>query len=277
MGANHQKEIEGYCSYVLPTHGIITNCGKAHLEGFGGIEGVRKGKGELFNFLRENNGTAFIFNDYDYLRSMSAGIKDINTYGTSDAAVTGKATHDGSYLQVEVTKGADIQTIATQLVGDYNLPNVLCAVAVGKYFNVPEEKIKKALEAYTPTNSRSQMIERGSNKIILDAYNANPTSTQAAIENFQKMPSENKILMLGGMAEVGDGSLQEHQEIVNQIKRYAWKNVVLVGGDYAHVDHPFIYLNNAGEAREWFNKQHLAGCYILIKGSRSMQMEKILA
>jgi UDP-N-acetylmuramoyl-tripeptide--D-alanyl-D-alanine ligase len=277
MGANHQKEIEGYCKYVLPTHGIITNCGKAHLEGFGGIEGVRKGKGELFDYLRENNGSVFIYNDFDYLRSMSRGIREVNTYGTRDASITGKASGSGSFLQVEITSGADIGLIQTKLVGDYNLPNALCAVAVGKYFNVVEDNIKHALETYSPTNSRSQMVEKGTNKIILDAYNANPTSTHAAIENFQKFPAENKILMLGGMAEVGEESIKEHKDIVDLIKRYSWKDVVLVGGDYAHVDHPFIYFKTAEEARNWFIKQSFEDTYFLIKGSRSMQMEKILS
>jgi UDP-N-acetylmuramoyl-tripeptide--D-alanyl-D-alanine ligase len=276
MGANHQKEIEGYCKYVLPTHGIITNCGKAHLEGFGGIDGVKKGKGELFDFLRENNGSAFIYYDYDYLKTMSRGIKEINTYGTHDARITGVVINNEPFLKVKLTSGADLGTIKTRLVGDYNLPNVLCAVAVGKYFNVPEDKIKHALESYTPTNSRSQMVEKGTNKIILDAYNANPTSTKLAIENLQKIPSHNKVLMLGGMAEVGGESIKEHQEIIEIIKGYPWQKVVLVGGDYAHADHPFLFLNNAEEAREWFNQQNFDSTYILIKGSRSMQMEKIL-
>jgi UDP-N-acetylmuramoyl-tripeptide--D-alanyl-D-alanine ligase len=208
---------------------------------------------------------------------MSSGIREVNTYGTKDASITGKASGNGSFLQVEITSGADIEIIQTHLVGDYNLPNVLCAVAVGKYFKIPEDKIKHALESYSPTNSRSQMVEKGSNKIILDAYNANPTSTHAAIENFQKLPAENKILMLGGMAEVGEDSIQEHQDIVNIIKRYSWKNVVLVGGDYANVEHPFTFFKNAEEARDWFISQSFEHTYFLIKGSRSMQMEKILS
>jgi UDP-N-acetylmuramoyl-tripeptide--D-alanyl-D-alanine ligase len=151
MGANHQKEIESYCRFTLPTHGLITNCGKAHLEGFGGIEeGVRKGKGELFDYLRSGNGTAFIMNDYDYLKEMSKGIAHIHTYGTTDAAMCGEVKNSSNFLNVAITKGAAIRdTINTQLVGEYNLPNVLAAVAVGKYFNVDDEKIKSALEHYT--------------------------------------------------------------------------------------------------------------------------------
>ncbi|MDQ6756927.1 MAG: UDP-N-acetylmuramoyl-tripeptide--D-alanyl-D-alanine ligase, partial [Bacteroidota bacterium] len=203
MGANHQKEIEDYCSYVLPTHGLITNIGKAHLEGFGGIEGVRKGKGELFDFIRENNGTAFINCDDNYIKEKSAGIKNCITYGTTEGSVIGIAISSTSFLEVEITRGADIKTIKTQLVGEYNLPNILAAVAIGKYFNVPEQKIKAAIENYIPSNSRSQLIKKEGNTIIMDAYNANPASMKAAIENFANMAGANKILMLGAMMELG--------------------------------------------------------------------------
>ncbi|MFM2326400.1 MAG: hypothetical protein RIR31_602, partial [Bacteroidota bacterium] len=232
MGANHLKEIESYCRFTLPTHGLITNCGKAHLEGFGGIEGVRRGKGELFDYLKATNGTVFIMNDYKYLKEMSEGIENIKTYGIHDAAITGEVKNSSGFLEVAITKGAAINTIKTQLVGEYNLPNVLAAVAIGKYFNVPDEKIVSALEEYAPSNSRSQLIEIGSNKIILDAYNANPSSMKAAIENFAKMEGDQKILLLGGMMELGAESLQEHQSIITLIDSYKWKAVVLVGGNY---------------------------------------------
>ncbi len=276
MGANHQKEIESYCSYTLPTHGIITNCGKAHLEGFGGIEGVRKGKGELFDYLRNNNGAAFIFNDYDYLQQMGTGIKDIYTYGTHNATITGSVSISEPFLEVSLTSGTHLSLIKTHLVGEYNLPNVLCAVAIGKHFNVPEEKIKSSIENYVPSNSRSQMVDKGTNKIILDAYNANPSSMKAAIENFAKLHATSKVLMLGAMMELGDESLKEHESIIQLIQQYTWKDVVLVGGDYEKLAHPFIYLNNSNEAREWFRQQHFDHTYLLIKGSRSMQMEKVL-
>jgi UDP-N-acetylmuramoyl-tripeptide--D-alanyl-D-alanine ligase len=276
MGANHQKEIAGYCGYVLPTHGIITNAGKAHLEGFGGIEGVRKGKGELYDFLRENNGTAFVMWDYEYLREMSKGIKAIITYGTSNADTTGIVLKSEPFLQIEMTEGALIKNISTQLVGDYNLPNVLAAIAVGKHFNVPEEKIKLAIENYVPSNSRSQLIEKDSNKIILDAYNANPSSMKAAIENFSRLPDKNKILILGAMAELGDESLQEHKNIVELIKQYPWKNVALVGGDFLKTDHPYLSFENNIQAKEWLQKEKIRDASFLIKGSRSMQMEKVV-
>lgn len=276
MGANHQKEIEGYCKYTLPTHGIITNCGKAHLEGFGGIEGVRKGKGELFDFLRLNNGTAFAFSDYDYLHNMSMGIKNIIWYGISEGTVCGHTTASEPFIEVEITKGLSVSSLQTQLVGSYNLPNILCAAAIGKYFTVPDDKIKQAIEHYTPGNSRSQMVEKGSNKIILDAYNANPTSMKAAIENFAAIHADNKVLMIGGMMELGDESLQEHEQIIDLIKKYNWKDVVLVGGDFAKATHPFIFFKNSSEAAQWFTQQNFQNTYFLIKGSRSMQMEKVI-
>lgn len=277
MGANHQKEIESYCKYTLPTHGLITNCGKAHLEGFGGVEGVRKGKGELFDYLRANNGTAFIMQDYDYLQQMSAGIPVVIAYGTTGAAqVTGNNAGSTEFLQVHISKGADTGTIKTHLVGEYNLPNVLAAVTVGKYFKVPDEKIKEALENYIPSNSRSQLIEKDSNKVILDAYNANPTSMKAAIENFAKMEGAKKILMLGAMMELGEESIAEHQSIVTLIGNYPWQNVVLVGGDYSKIEHPYTYFADALQAKEWLANQHLQNTWILVKGSRSMKMERVL-
>ena len=276
MGANHQNEIESYCTYTLPTHGIITNCGKAHLEGFGGVEGVKKGKGELFDYLKKNNGTAFIMNDYDYLVEMSQGLPYVKTYGTSDAAIVGVADSNKQLLEVTMVKGTVIQQIHTNLVGAYNLPNVLVAVAVGKYFNVPEEKIKMALENYVPSNSRSQLIEKDSNKIILDAYNANPTSMKVAIENIAAMQSSHKILLLGGMMELGTESIAEHTAIINLINQYQWKAVVLVGGDFKNIAHPYIYFENAAEAKQWLRQQPIENCVLLVKGSRSMQMEKVL-
>lgn len=275
MGANHQKEIESYCTYTLPTHGIITNCGKAHLEGFGGIEGVRKGKGELYDYIRANNGTVFLMKDYDYLVEMSKGISHITTYGTAGADIVGIADSTKEMLEVNMLEGTHIKNIQTHLVGEYNLPNVLVAVAVGKYFNVPDEKIKAALENYIPSNSRSQLIERDSNKIILDAYNANPTSMKAAVENIAKMNGD-KVLLLGGMMEMGEDSLKEHQALIDLINQYEWKDVVLVGGDFNKVNNPYKTFSNSIEAGTWLKEKHFTNTTILVKGSRSMQMEKVL-
>lgn len=276
MGANHQKEIESYCRYTQPTHGVITNCGKAHLEGFGGVDGVRKGKGELYDFLRGHNGTAFVYTDYDYLHTMSAGITNIIPYGTTDGLVQGNILSNEPFLEVAITKGLGINHVKTQLVGDYNLPNILCAIVIGKYFSVPAEKIKTAIENYTPSNSRSQLIQRGSTAIILDAYNANPTSMKAAIENFAGLHTDKKVLMLGGMMELGEASLDEHSAIIELIKKYAWTEVILVGGDFGKIQHGFTFFLNSSDARNWFIHQKSEHTHFLIKGSRSMQMEKII-
>jgi UDP-N-acetylmuramoyl-tripeptide--D-alanyl-D-alanine ligase len=275
MGANHLKEIASYCKIALPTHGLITNCGKAHLEGFGSEEGVRKGKGELYDHLRTNKGIAFVMWDYPYLREMSTGIPNIYTYGTTDANIIGNAQPSGQYLEVNFNKGFD-ELIRTNLVGDYNLPNVLAAVAVGKYFNVEETKIKTAIESYSPTNSRSQLMQKGSNKIILDAYNANPSSMKAAIENFAKADGNEKILALGAMAELGMDSLKEHKDIIKEIDKHQWKDVILVGGDFMKVDHTYRKFNSSVEASEWLQNVNVQNSFFLIKGSRSMQMEKLL-
>ena len=276
MGANHIGEIAGYCTYTQPTHGIITNCGKAHLEGFGSLEGVKKGKGELFDYIRSTTGTVFVMRDYDYLREMSKGLSGVIKYGTSGVHVTGVVHKSEPFLSINITQGLDDGIINTQLVGDYNLPNVLAAVTVGKYFKVPEKNIIKAIEEYAPTNSRSQLIQRGSNRIILDAYNANPSSMRLAIENFSKLNTTDKVLMLGGMAELGEDSLEEHQAIVDLIGKYQWKHVVLVGGDFLKATHSYTTFDQANQAAEWLKEQHLENAYLLVKGSRSMRMEKIL-
>lgn len=268
MGANHQREIASYCLYTRPTHGLITNVGKAHLEGFGGYEGVKKGKGELYDYLRSSDGSAFVMWDYDYLQEMSKGITEVVRYGSFNSSIVASEP----LLKIEI----DNQIIATQLVGAYNCPNVLAAAAIGAHFEVPFDKIKSALEAYSPSNSRSQLIEQGSNKIVLDAYNANPSSMRAAIENFEKINAENKILILGAMAELGEESLYEHEEIVKLLGRHNWKQVILVGGDFLNINTPYKTFDNSLTAKEWYKSQHFENAYLLVKGSRSMQMERVL-
>lgn len=276
MGANHLKEIEGYCRYAQPTHGIITNCGKAHLEGFGSAEGVRKAKGELYEYLKQQQGTAFVMRDYDYLNTMSSGIPHIITYGTSSASVIGKLKQSHPFLEVELTGQKSDAIIHSRLVGDYNLPNILAAVAVGRHFKVSDDRIKKAIEEYEPSNSRSQLLKRGSNSIILDAYNANPSSMKAAIENFAKMPDTNKILVLGAMAELGMESRSEHHAIIDLLNRHAWKDVILVGGDFEHYSNSCRFFRSSAEARDWLQLHPQTASTFLIKGSRSTQMELIV-
>jgi UDP-N-acetylmuramoyl-tripeptide--D-alanyl-D-alanine ligase len=274
MGANHLEEIAGYCIYTRPTHGLITNAGKAHLEGFGGLEGVRKGKGELFDYLRAYGGSAFVMWDYDYLQQMSKGIREVFTYGTNHADIIGIAEKSTPYLRVKIAKGSSGGSIQTRLTGDYNLPNVLAAVCLGSYFKMDPAAIKKGIENYEPSNSRSQLIHAGSNQIVLDAYNANPSSMKLAIENFIRFPVTDKILLLGGMMELGSDSIAEHEVILRLIEKNKWKEVILVGGDFLNIKHPYRSFSNADEAGRWVASQSFNNSALLVKGSRSMQMEK---
>lgn len=276
MGANHLKEIESYCVYTQPTHGIITNCGKAHLEGFGGEEGVKKGKGELFDYIRKHNGIALVNADYGYMQTLSTGIKKIITYGETHGEYRASIKLVDPFLEVSVTKGACLPSIKTNLVGSYNLPNVLIAITVGKLFNVSDDKIKNAIENFVPSNSRSQLIKQGTNSIILDAYNANPSSMSLAINNFAAMKGDKKILLLGSMMELGHESEKEHHAIVSLITSYKWDKVILVGKEYNNVPTDVIHFKDVSEARNWFRSEKLLNAAILIKGSRSMAMEKII-
>jgi UDP-N-acetylmuramoyl-tripeptide--D-alanyl-D-alanine ligase len=274
MGANHLGEIAGYCVYTRPTHGLITNCGKAHLEGFGSIEGVRKGKGELFDYFRAWGGTAFVMWDYDYLQEMSKGINEIVSYGTSCADITGVEESSAPHLRVRITAGEYLDSIQTQLTGNYNLPNVLAAVCLGNYFNVDPVAVKKGIENYTPSNSRSQLIKAGTNTIVLDAYNANPSSMKLAIENFIQFPAAGKVLLLGAMAELGSSSIAEHEQIIHQIGSNNWKEVVLVGGDFQKIKHPYRGFANSEDAGKWLASHSFQDTAFLVKGSRSMRMER---
>jgi len=277
MGANHLHEIESYCSYTLPTHGMITNCGKAHLEGFGSEAGVKKGKGELFDFLSAHNGTAFVMEDYDYLQTMSNKIPNVIGYGQHSGQIQGEAIDHNGMLTVKINKGIDIDQIQTNLVGNYNLPNVLAAVAIGQEFKVPNDKIKSAIENYIPTNSRSQLLTWNNNEVILDAYNANPSSMKLAVENFAKINKENKIVCLGGMRELGADTLMEHQLLIDQLNQTNWENVLLVGSEFKPCVHNYLYFDTVQEAKAWLHAQTLKDYTLLIKGSRGIQMEQLIA
>jgi len=277
MGANHQKEIASYCTYTLPTHGMITNCGKAHLEGFGSEEGVKKGKGELFDYLRDHNGAVFLMADYDYLQTMSQGINHTIGYGQLSGQIQGEAIDANGMLTVKINKGIDINSVQTHLVGNYNLPNVLAAITIGQYFKVPNEKIKAAIENYIPTNSRSQLVKWQNNEVILDAYNANPSSMKLAVENFAKLNKANKVVCIGGMRELGVDSLMEHQMLIDQLKQNNWSEVVLVGAEFKNCNHSYHYFDTVQEAKAWFDSKQFSGYSILIKGSRGIQMEKLIA
>lgn len=290
MGANHLREIASYCSYTRPTLGIITNCGKAHLEGFGSEAGVRKGKGELFDYLRSTGGACFAYADYAYFEEMTKGLTTVHWYGSDKAPgnheleVQGAILKSDPFLSIALQSAGDAaanaKVVDTQLVGSYNLPNVLCAIATGKYFNIDLDKISKAIADYAPSNSRSQLIHRGSNQIILDAYNANPSSMKVAVDNFAAMRGASKVLILGGMKELGADSEAEHKQLLAQITRYSWAAVTLIGPEFKDLlpvgRSTWYWFADQKEARNWFLQQHFADSLILIKGSRSNALEKIL-
>ena len=270
MGANHIGEIKSYCNIVQPNFGLITNCGKAHLEGFGSEEGVRKGKGELYDFLRENAGTAFVNSSLPYLVEMSTGITERIFYSEESSLAPEK---NDEQLALKMKDG---MLIKTNLVGEYNLPNVQAAIAIGLHFNIPIETIKTALENYLPANNRSQMMKWNGYTVIMDAYNANPSSMIAAIKNFAALKSDKKILMLGSMKEMGKESAAEHRSLVEMIGQYQWEKVVLVGDEFEFVPPSFIHFSNSEQARQWLADNPVKGAHILLKGSRGVKMERVM-
>jgi UDP-N-acetylmuramoyl-tripeptide--D-alanyl-D-alanine ligase len=267
MGANHAKEIEFLSSIAAPNYGYITNFGKAHLEGFGSIEGVVNAKSELYDFLRQTNGKVFLNTDDTKQVKQTDGIEQIpfnkKTIPFIDA---------NPFVKVKFNN----TTIESQLIGSYNYHNIAAAIAIGNYFNIPEIDIKKAIENYTPSNNRSQIIYKGSNKIILDAYNANPSSMQAALENFNQLNDTQKIVILGDMFELGDFSTEEHQKIADIAESFEFNKVFLIGKAFSTIN---VKNANTYESYENFSrltKLEFKNATILIKGSRGMALERIL-
>lgn len=277
MGANHEKEIAFYCTIAEPNYGLINNVGKAHLEGFGSVEGVKRAKGELYDYIRAIQGTIFINSDLDYLVEMAQGIVHQISYGTSNAHYIGKALSGDGLLKFALLSAHMETTIQTQLVGDYNLPNALAAIAIGAHFGMDVDTIKAALEAYTPSNSRSQLLQKGSNTIIMDAYNANPSSMKLAVENMAALQTpKTKWLFLGAMKEMGENCRFEHQALTDLAQALGFENVVLVGKEFEATTHNFLYFENAGLAKKWLEEHPLGDASILVKGSRGSKMEEIL-
>jgi len=277
MGANHQLEIARLCQLSEPTHGLITNIGKAHLGGFGGYEGVIKAKSELYTWLRNTEATVFVNAGNPLLMELSSGMKRI-LYGTREGLHTqGKANNNTSALELEWFSVNTKINIQTNLVGVYNFENVMAAICLGTFFNVPHEKIKSAISSYLPSNSRSQAMKTERNSIILDAYNANPTSMQVAIENFRQIEAPNKMVILGDMLELGEESQYEHLAIVNLVNESGFAHAVFVGPDFKEAaSERFPCFSNSDEAREWLLKNQFENFTILVKGSRGIKMEKVL-
>lgn len=278
MGASHPGDIKELVEIAEPDYGIITNVGKAHLLGFGSLEGVIQTKGELFDFLRQEKREAVIFlhNDNQHLKEIAHGLKAI-TYGTEEGVyIQGKVTGNSLYLAFEWRKGEETHHIQTQLIGEYNFANALAAVCIGHYLGIDAPLIDKALTEYIPQNNRSQLKKTERNTLIIDAYNANPTSMRASIGNFHRMQATDKWLILGDMRELGDESSTEHQEIVNYLETCGFKDVILVGDQFAATVHPYRSFPDAPALIETLKCEQPAGKTILIKGSNGIRLTTIV-
>jgi UDP-N-acetylmuramoyl-tripeptide--D-alanyl-D-alanine ligase len=283
MGANHQGEIELLCSICDPDYGMITNIGKAHLEGFGGIEGVKKGKSELYKHLKQKNATVFVNGNDEVLLDLSKGLEKIYYGENKEFDVYGKLFLNSEYVEFKWNtkdKNLENQTLLkTQMFGQYNFINLLCAACIGNYFEVEERDINEALVNYLPEMNRSQVKKTDSNTLILDAYNANPSSMSLAIDNFNAQLFENKVLILGDMLELGEYSELEHEKIARQIQENNFKKVMFVGMQFYALKNVFvnyIFCKNVDELKEILNVNKIADSVILIKGSRGIQLEKVV-
>ncbi len=276
MGANHQKEIEFLCTLAKPNFGYITNFGKAHLEGFGGFEGVLKGKSELYDYLRQTGGTAFVNVDDILQRGRSEGISSYS-FGVDETSADLKI--DSITADPFVTISFRETEVKSQLIGLYNANNIIAAIIFGDYFQLSDAEIKEAIESYLPANNRSQLVDIGTNKIILDAYNANPSSMAVAIANFQQLDNQNRIAILGDMFELGSESLSEHKQIIGLLESHSDIQVLFVGADFYSnkTDHShFIFFKTFNDLSNYLENQKIVDNTILIKGSRGMALEKIL-
>jgi UDP-N-acetylmuramoyl-tripeptide--D-alanyl-D-alanine ligase len=278
MGANHVGEIDFLCKIALPTHGIITNIGKAHLQGFGGFEGVIKAKTELFRFLRMANGIAFVNKDNPLLVDRARDIKTI-TYGSDpSAAFTGILIKTGDpYIKVQISFKSSEMIIGSRLYGSYNFENIMAAACIGCHFNVGLENIKAGIEMYEPSDNRSQVVNTGKNILILDAYNANPDSLISAIHSFTASSYPDKAVIIGDMLELGNESDEEHYNILTLLEKAQFKDVFLVGPIFTRLNtkREWLCFQDSDLAKIWFDHHRMEGKTILIKGSRGIRLEKL--
>ena len=278
MGANHPGEIKTLVNIVEPDYGIITNVGKAHLKGFGSFEGVIRTKGELYDYLREHNGTVFIHNDNEHLLKISSGLSLIK-YGTTDSdelSVCGEFLSCDPFLNFRWRHGkAQWNEVRTHMIGSYNIYNMLAAACIGLYFDVTEEQICHALANYVPTNNRSELEVTANNKLIIDAYNANPTSMEAALKNFKEIKADHKMAIIGAMKELGEVSDEEHQKVADMLKALDIEQVWLVGDEFKSTNCTFRKFNNVEEVKQAIDENKPEGFCILIKGSNSTKLYEL--
>ncbi len=286
MGANHIGEIETLSRIAQPDFGIITNVGKAHLEGFGSLEGVMKAKGELYQYLEKTEGKIFVNSGNENLLNMLQKAKitqkeqivsyQIN-HNLENNIVVGTISSNTPFIAVECENLSGKFLVNTQLIGDYNCENILAAVASRAYFDLSNKQIKASLEQYKPQNNRSQFVKTDRNRLIIDAYNANPTSMKAAIENFSTVPAENKLFVIGDMLELGDDATLEHQNIIELLLKKGIKNGFLVGKQFKlTTHHTFQTFETIEELERYIENRPIENQFILIKGSRGIQLEKIV-
>ena len=272
MGANHQKEIAFLCTIAEPDFGYITNFGKAHLEGFGGVQGVIKGKSELYDYLRLHDKMAFVNANDELQLEKSEGIKRIS-FGDRNADVAVDLLHANPFVSVKYKHSI----IQSQLIGSYNFNNIAAAMTIGNYFEVADGALKEAIEAYHPTNNRSQIIAKGTNTIILDAYNANPSSMEVALENCAGLKDTSKIVILGDMFELGKDAPSEHQRIADLTGDLNFDEVYLLGDNFFEVNNNLAKrYRNFEDFKENFSSAHIDNTTVLIKASRGMALERIL-
>jgi UDP-N-acetylmuramoyl-tripeptide--D-alanyl-D-alanine ligase len=274
MGANHIGEIEHLCQIVQPTHGLITNIGKAHLEGFGSFEGVIQAKSELYQYLRtQENPSVFVNNEDLILKEKSQGLNSF-TYGISKANCSFNSIKASPFVEMSW----DGALIKSKLIGKYNAENIMSAICIGHFFKVDTNSIISAIQEYTPKNQRSELMQTKNNKIILDAYNANPSSMKLALENFREMGLEYPFLILGDMFELGEFSLDEHQKVLELISNFGFENVILVGNDFYSVaqNQKYTAFKTGSETEDYLSKNRISNRTILIKGSRGMKLETLL-
>ncbi|MCC2599897.1 UDP-N-acetylmuramoyl-tripeptide--D-alanyl-D-alanine ligase [Sphingobacterium sp. FBM7-1] len=282
MGANHQEEIAFLCSITAPTHGLITNVGKAHLEGFGSFDGVKKAKGELYDFLKMHDGVLFLQGDNKYLREMEMqrGISKIVRYGFSPANdIVGRLEYANPLLCVswKIRDAEVYQTVETQLTGSYNTENILAAIAVGHFFGIDDVHINQGIVTYTPTNNRSQITKTGQNVVIADYYNANVSSMEAALANLEVIEAEHKVIVLGDMFELGDDAAKEHRYVVDKALAIDADRTIFVGeAFYAHQNTKAEFYETTDNAKEALREHPVVNSTILLKASRGMAFEKLM-
>ncbi len=287
MGANHIGEIKALAEIACPDYGIITNVGKAHLDGFGSFEGVKKTKSELYVNIHDNAKSIFINSGNEHLREMALKsgftnderlVKYKLIAECKKELVAGAVLSCSPFLKMQCcTKANSCFVVDTKLIGTYNAENILAAVTIGHYFGINDADIKKGLEQYLPQNNRSQLTVTERNKLVVDAYNANPTSMRAAVINFGLMQVENKMLILGDMLELGEQADFEHQAIVDLLESYQLKNVLLVGKIFAQTINDFSCFSAVDDLIQYIEKQNIVDSYILIKGSRGIKLEKVIS